>query len=382
VANISINKKDQLIMSLTHYFITKENYEPVLVHGVKDEIWLQNLDGPYKVIRINSNYVHNNEQFEFDMLKVENVLSQIKKKTLSLKMNVLNIYTNSADRVDLDYKKSFKNINIKEISDLKTNKDIQEAFPGLEDKLIKKDSGLDLIYNVTNEINIKTAEDNKEFEEVFKPKKLVMTYLMMGICAIVFLATLFASKNIYPSESALKFFGACDATLVKNGEIWRLLTYAFLHGSIWHFVINMYSLYTIGKEVETFIGKWKFLSVYLVSAIAGGLMSIIFGAEISVGASGAIFGLLGSLLYFGLHYRIYLGNVVRTQIIPLIIINLLIGILPGVSFGGHLGGLVGGYLCVTALGVKYKTSKLEMLNGCIVLILYVAILSYVVFLVK
>ena len=382
MANISINKKDQLIMSLTHYFITKENYEPVLVHGVKDEIWLQNLDGPYKVIRINSNYVHNNEQFEFDMLKVENVISQIKKKTLSLKMNVLNIYTNCADRVDLEYKKSFKNEIIKEISDLKTNDEIQKAFPGLEERLIKKDSGLDLIYNVTNEINIKTAEDNKEFEEVFKPKKLVMTYLMIGICAVVFLATLFASKNIYPSENSLKFFGACDATLVKSGEIWRLLTYAFLHGSIWHFVINMYSLYTIGKEVETFIGKWKFLSVYLVSAIAGGLMSIIFGTEISVGASGAIFGLLGSLLYFGLHYRIYLGNVVRTQIIPLIIINLLIGILPGVSFGGHLGGLVGGYLCATALGVKYKTSKSEMLNGFIVLILYVAILSYVVFLVK
>ena len=59
MANIAIDKKDQIVMSLVHFFVTKENYAPILVQGVKNEIWLQNLDGPYKVIRINSNYIHN-----------------------------------------------------------------------------------------------------------------------------------------------------------------------------------------------------------------------------------------------------------------------------------------------------------------------------------
>ena len=82
MANIIIDKKDQVVMSLVHYLVTKENYAPILVQGVKDEVWLQNLDGPYKVIRLNSNYIHNQEQYEYDMLKVYNVLKQIKKKTV------------------------------------------------------------------------------------------------------------------------------------------------------------------------------------------------------------------------------------------------------------------------------------------------------------
>ena len=64
---VLMNKKDEMIMRLVHYFITEENYSPIVVNGVKDEIWLQNQDGPYKIIRINANYIHNKEQYEFDI---------------------------------------------------------------------------------------------------------------------------------------------------------------------------------------------------------------------------------------------------------------------------------------------------------------------------
>ena len=109
-------------------------------------------------------------------------------------------------------------------------------------------------------------------------------------------------------------------------------------------------------------------------------MSAIFTDAISVGASGAIFGLLGSLLYFGYHYRLYLGEVLRRQIIPLIAVNLLFGfIMNGVDNAAHIGGLIGGYLATMALGVKGKSKSRDMINGSIVLIIYLLFLFVVLF---
>ena len=86
-----MDQKEELIMKLVHYFITEENYEPMIVNGVKNEIWLENLEAPYKVIRINSNYIHNDDQLEFDNFKIKNVTKQIKQKTLTLNMKTLNL---------------------------------------------------------------------------------------------------------------------------------------------------------------------------------------------------------------------------------------------------------------------------------------------------
>ena len=69
MSEVVINKKDEVVMKLVHYFVTKENYTPIVVTGAKDEIWLENQDGPYRIIRINSNYIHNDEQFDFDLFK-------------------------------------------------------------------------------------------------------------------------------------------------------------------------------------------------------------------------------------------------------------------------------------------------------------------------
>ena len=100
----------------------------------------------------------------------------------------------------------------------------------------------------------------------------------------------------------------------------------------------------------------------------------------SVGASGAIFGLFGALLVFGYHYRVYLGNTLRSQIIPLILFNLALGFLePGIDNGAHIGGLVGGILITMAMGVKYKENKTERTNGLILSIIVLGFLIYTAF---
>lgn len=375
-----LNKNDEMVMSLVHYFITEENYTPIVVKGVKDEIWLENLDGPYRIIRINSNYIHNDEQYQFDLFKTKKVMEQIRKKTLSLSMNTLNIFINLNDRVQIkENEKNISSIQIHDIDEILKNKNIIQIFPKIKNKLIKDKEGIDLIVNVTNDINAKTVEDNKVFTKIFEPKKMIITPILIALCVLVFIS-MYIWGNGSENTITLLLFGANFRPLVQAGEIWRLATSMFLHIGIIHLVVNMYSLYIIGKQLESFLGRWKFLIVYLGSGILGSFLSVVVHSSISAGASGAIFGLLGSLLYFGYHYRLYLGTVLRTQIIPVIIINLLIGFMvPGIDNFCHIGGLVGGYLLTMILGVPGKTRKSDRINGSIVLILLVAFLSYMLF---
>ena len=151
-----------------------------------------------------------------------------------------------------------------------------------------------------------------------------------------------------------------------------------LHGSIMHLILNCYSLYVIGSQIESFLGKVKYFIIYLFSGLTGSLLSITFGGgNVSIGASGAIFGLMGALLYFGYYYRVYLGNVVKSQIIPLILINLAFGFFAsGVDNAGHIGGLIGGIIITIALGVKDKTSTFEKVNGWIIAGLLFGFLMY------
>ena len=105
-----VNERDLISMKLLHYFITKKNYTPIIVQGVENEIWLENLDGEYKVIRIVNSYIHNNGQLDFDVFKTKRMVKKIKKKTFSLNIKTLSILTDVGENVDRD--KDFPNVDI------------------------------------------------------------------------------------------------------------------------------------------------------------------------------------------------------------------------------------------------------------------------------
>ena len=384
--SLIIRKNEQIMMSLVHYFVTKENYSPINVQGVKDEIWLENLDGPYRVIRINCNSIINEEQYKFDLFKVQHIIKQIKKKTLSWKMNALNICLDLDKKIEPGLFNHIETININSINDIKKNENLKEMFPDIENNLIDTKDGLDLIINVTHDINEKTYKDNKLFEKVFSPKKIIMTKLILLICVVMYIILGINSSNFLNiGINSLVDFGGNNLLLVQSGEIWRIISAAFLHVSLIHLLVNMYSLVIIGTQVETFIGKLKFLFIYLISAIVGSLLSLIFNEVniVSVGASGAIFGLMGALLYFGYHYRLYLSEAIKNQIIPVIVLNLILGFMvSGVDNAAHIGGLIGGYLASMAIGIENKSKLRDKVNGWIVLVLLIVFLSYIVFFVK
>lgn len=385
MSNVLIRKSDQVMMSLVHYFVTKENYAPINVQGVKDEIWLENLNGPYRIIRISCNSIINEEQFEFDIFKMKHIMRQIKKKTMSFKINALNICLDLSKKVDEGNIKNIETIRVEDIKDI-FNSEIVKSFPSIKNELLETDDGLELIINVTNDINEKTEKENEKFNDVFSPKRIIFTNIISLICILMYVIVGVYGNNFFNFDAnVLAKFGANNILLVKNGEMWRLLTCAFLHVGLIHLVVNMYSLRVIGPSVEGLIGKGKFVFIYLISAISASLMSLVFVDSniVSVGASGAIFGLMGALLYFGYHYRLYLNDAIKTQIIPVILFNLIMGfMMPGIDNGAHIGGLIGGYLATMAIGIKNKSEKKDMINGWIVLILYLAFLSYIVFFVK
>ena len=379
---VRLEKNDELVMKLLHFFITEQGYSPIVLHGAKNEIWLENLDENYQIVRIVSNYIHNDEQLNFYLFRTQKIVNKIKKKTMSFNITTLSLFVNLGDNVDIEPYMHSNHLDCAEVNnvkDLKKYEFIMNEFPTITKDTNFKEKGMELFMKITKEIGEKNESDSIKAEEVFKKKTPYLTYFIITINVLVFFATYLFGKGSQDSLTLLRF-GANYAPLVKNGEYYRLITSAFLHAGIFHLLFNCYALYIVGMQIESFLGKTKFLIVYLFSALTGSLMSVIFNDSICVGASGAIFGLFGALLYFGYHYRIYLGTVIKSQIIPLILFNLALGfVLNGIANSAHIGGLVGGLLITMALGVKYKSSKSEKINGLIISLIYLCFLIYVAF---
>lgn len=379
---VMLEKTDELVMKLLHFFITDQGYNPIVLHGAKNEIWLENLETSYPVVRIVSNYIHNDEQLNFDLYRTGQILKKVKKKTCSLHMDVLSLFVNLGESVHMEEYTRVGNIscaNIQTISDLDKYPFILAEFPTITKKISFKEKGAELFMKITRDITHKNEENAKNAAKVFEQKKIIVTYILIAVNVLVFLAMYLFGDGSRDSNTLLNF-GANCGPLVKVGEYYRLITSAFLHIGILHLIMNNYALYVIGTQLESFLGRWKYLSIYLISAILGNLLSIVFSNYISAGASGAIFGLFGSLLYFGYHYRIYLGSVLKSQVIPLIALNLLIGFtLSGIDNAAHIGGLIGGYFITMALGVPFKSTIGDKINGWILTSIFTGFLIYMVF---
>lgn len=377
-SNVILDDKNMIVMKLLHYFITEKNYNPIILQGVENEIWLENLEEEYKVVRIVSSYIHNDEQFDFDRFKTKRIIKKIKKKTLSWNMNVFSIFLDLGENVteDLDANPNALCVKITEEADFKKNDIIKKVFPDLSKKLKYNEKGMELFIKITNDINKHNQEDASKIEKVFKSKFPIITYSLITINIMIYVFGILSGTQ----NSLINQF-CIYAPFIRTGEYYRLLTGIFLHGNLLHLLFNCYALYIIGTQLESFLGKIKFFIIYFISGLSGALFSMIFGGNTaSIGASGAIFGLMGSLVYFGYHYRVYLGNIIKSQIIPLIIFNLLLGfMMTGIDNFAHIGGLIGGGLITIALGVKDKSTTFERINGWIITAIFLAFAIYMAF---
>lgn len=376
---------DLLVMKLIHYFIVSENYTPIIIKGIDDEVWLENKNNEYSIIRIVTRKIINKEQYDYDILKTKHIAKQLKRKLLDFSMNVLsiyldkNFYTNKIDNFDEKY----ISILIKDEDDFINNEYINKAYKNLRDKFVYKEEGFELISKLTKEIEEKNIKEGQEREKYMKNNKPIITYILIFINIVMFVL-MYMLGNGSENTNTLIDFGANYILLTKAGEYYRLITSGFLHIGVIHLLLNMYSLYIVGTQVEYFYGKVKYIIIYLFSLIMGSLFTVALSSvnTVSAGASGAIFGLLGSILYFGVKYRGYIGNSLVNQIVPVVILNLIIGFTtPGIGNAAHIGGLVGGYLISMAvgIGIDKKEQRSSRINGIIISAILTIFMIYIGF---
>lgn len=182
-----------------------------------------------------------------------------------------------------------------------------------------------------------------------------VTYTIIVVTVIFYIlqiasVAVFGYPTTFSNIGWLELYGARINEFIRAGEVWRLLTPVLLHSptSLTHILFNMYALFSFGTSLERYFGRGRFLMLYVLGAFTGNVMSFLFSDGYSIGASTAVFGLIGAEAVFLFrnrrllagHFRSAIGNVLF-----IIAINLfLVGSLPGIDNWGHIGGLIGGLM--------------------------------------
>jgi len=211
-------------------------------------------------------------------------------------------------------------------------------------------------------------------------KEYPLTYGIIGINVVVYLISAFLSRNIVDMDmQVLVHMGALYGPLtVLQGEWGRLFSAMFLHGGMTHILMNMFSLYLIGRGVEVYFEKKAYISIYLFSGLLGGLASLyIHPVSVGIGASGAIFGVFGALAGFFLAHRNKIAAHSKAFMKDFAIVlglNLALGLsIPSIDVSAHLGGLliglIGGF-------VISKNPKWVWAYSAVMLMIMFAVMQY------
>ena len=225
---------------------------------------------------------------------------------------------------------------------------------------------------------------------VFLFEQAPMTISILVLNAVMYLLTvILGSGTIWNggTTGTLIQFGAQYGPLVASGEWYRLITANFLHGGLMHIFFNSYALFYFGIVVEKIYSSQKFIFIYLISGVVGNILTQIFYTNVpSVGASGAIFGLVGLMFSAGIsgNMRGRLRGFSGTALLPMILINLFLGFtVPGINNIAHIGGLGTGFLLGFLISpnpefrIWQKKLWLTVKYVCIILIILSIVINFI-----
>ncbi|KMK76658.1 hypothetical protein AB990_12225 [Alkalihalobacillus pseudalcaliphilus] len=222
------------------------------------------------------------------------------------------------------------------------------------------------------EVRLLAQKIAKAEKDSFSYGKPIFTYIILAINILAFLLIEYYGE----SESLLTLIevGAKYTPLLLDGEWWRLVTTMFIHIGFLHLMMNSLALYFLGTLVERMYGSLRFFGIYVVAGITGSIVSMWTNLSIGAGASGAIFGLFGALLYFGLKNKRLFLRTMGMNVFVVLAINLVFGfVAPFVDNGAHIGGLIGGFVAAAASQLpKEKRSMKQLVSVAIILLAFVA----------
>ncbi|NRD80753.1 rhomboid family intramembrane serine protease [Bacillus sp. BRMEA1] len=366
------NKEAYNFWTLAHTFINDHGYRMIQLFENQKELWLEKLenrDAP--IIRM---LLHNidwsnamQRDIEFTAANGENVRKQLNRN----KLHMINIYISELPPVDeYEYRLAkpylFSEGGRTEVSSFLFSKDMYEKeMERLSERLGKKifipvqdhsylDEEVETLKRATLEQAVNRIKDERAILMNSKP---FFTYVFIFINAAVFLLEQLNGGST--NSLTLVRFGAKVNDLIYEGEWWRFITPIFLHIGFLHLVMNTLALYYLGVTVERIFGNIRFPFIYLFAGFTGVLASFLFSNSLSVGASGAIYGCFGALLYFGATFPKLFFRTMGTNLFVVLGINLIFSFsAAGIDSAGHIGGLVGGFL---AAGIIHFPKKRKLL---------------------
>ena len=212
-----------------------------------------------------------------------------------------------------------------------------------------------------------------------------VTSILLILTSLVFVLMFLSYGFQYSSSEALYHFGAVHGYTIQAmpEQFWRVFAAIFIHIGLEHFVVNMLTLYFLGRQIEAIFGSWKFLILYLMSGVMGNLFVVYFSPEsLAAGASTALFGLFASVVVLRYATRNYYLQQLGQSYMSMLAVNLIMSFLPGISLAGHLGGLVGGALGAVILpvsGERYAFSKSQRFLALAAYLGLAAILMFLTF---
>ncbi|OLN23526.1 hypothetical protein BTO30_05170 [Domibacillus antri] len=361
---------DVIFWRLAFFFVVEQEYTIARLSQDRQEMWLENRSNKEaSIVRLTNQNLGWAAGLGRDVERLLWNGEQIRKKMGARKLSLLNIVVSPYPPVD-DYDRFLKPVlspkkgRTKAATLLFTKNDLDESlrrlesilppvperrdFDGAEDEAAAYERAV-----LSHEV--KRKEEEQRFFHYGKP---FFTYIFTAVNIILFIMMTLAGGST--NTAVLIEFGAKFNPLILEGEWWRFITPMFLHIGLLHLIMNSLALYYLGTAVEQIYGRLRFLWIYLFSGLTGSLLSFLLTPNLSAGASGAIFGLFGALLYFGVTKPKLFFRTMGMNVLVVIGINLLFGFsVPGIDNAGHIGGLIGGFL---ATGVVHFPKKRRILQ--------------------
>lgn len=377
------SREDYIFWKLANTFISDYNYRIVQLFENQKELWLEKLENktvPIIRLRLHDLDWSNTLQRDIEMTAAngERIRRQLNRRELA----VVNIYISEfppVDEYEFRIEKPYVHPegNKTAVSSILFAQGIMDkGFQLLSERLQQiiqfpiNDTFSDEDIQTLKEETLTLAMSKAKAErEILFNSKPFFTYVLIVIQVAVFL---WLELNGGSTNTAtLVKYGAKVNQLIYDGEWWRFITPIFLHIGFLHLALNTLALYFLGMTVERIFGNVRFLFIYLFAGVIGFIASFIFSSNLSAGASGAIYGCFGALLFFGLIYPKLFFRTMGVNLIVVLAINLVFSFsAAGIDNAGHIGGLVGGFL---AAGVVYFPKKKKLVLQLLFLIISAAI---------
>ncbi|MFD1363056.1 rhomboid family intramembrane serine protease [Lentibacillus salinarum] len=349
-----------------------DGFEPLYVNE-QDELWLERYQGKTsQVIRLFHGGYDWKNHLKRDIGQVFQKVKAMKQHLRGKHIDIHNIYIATYAPVD-DWHVLKKPLQLNEknpirmhVYYLSENEKAEElarlqdtlgtSFQDTAENLSESDKEATL-NSCRTKLTDQMTQKEREVRNIFSYGKPFLTYFLLAANLLVFLL-LELTGNSTSTATLIAFGAKYNPAIIENGEWWRIVTSMFLHIGLLHLIMNMLAVYYLGTLVERIYGSVRFLLIYFLAGIGGGLASFAFTTSVSAGASGALFGLFGALLFFGcVHKRIFFQTMGMNLLI-IIGINIVFGLsVPQVDNGAHMGGLLAGFIASAILNLPKKRNR-------------------------